>query len=155
TLSTEARGVVRACDAPLFLAKNPKSGEARFDIKSWITNQRDRLRRDMNRALREARILSRVVRHRNAPWYVKCVGACPVLYIFSPVQLIPSFIPVIGQMDDLFILWAGTKIVRRLTPAWVLAECEAQVELRARMKASKSASQPKQVYNAIATQQAD
>jgi uncharacterized membrane protein YkvA (DUF1232 family) len=32
-----------------------------------------------------------------------------VAYIFSPIQLVPTFIPVIGQLDDLFVLWLGRK----------------------------------------------
>ena len=46
------------------------------------------------------------------------------MYLVSPIQLIPTFIPVIGQMDDLFVLYVGMKLVRKLTPKDVVDECE-------------------------------
>jgi uncharacterized membrane protein YkvA (DUF1232 family) len=58
-----------------------------------------------------------------------------MLYIFSPVQLIPTFIPVIGQLDDLAVLWLGMRYLRRFAPAHVLAQCEAQAELTSSRKA--------------------
>jgi uncharacterized membrane protein YkvA (DUF1232 family) len=56
----------------------------------------------------------------------KLVAACALGYILSPIQLIPTFIPVIGHLDDLFVLWLGTKLLQRFTPTGVLAECEAR-----------------------------
>jgi uncharacterized membrane protein YkvA (DUF1232 family) len=47
-----------------------------------------------------------------------------VSYLLSPVQLIPTFIPVIGQLDDIVVLLIGMKLLRRLTPCDVIAECE-------------------------------
>jgi len=61
------------------------------------------------------------------PFRSRLVAGCAVAYIFSPIQLIPTFIPVIGQLDDLFVLWLGTKLLQKLTPRAVLEECEAQV----------------------------
>ena len=42
----------------------------------------------------------------------------------SPVQLIPSFIPVIGQMDDVAVLYCGMRMIRRWAPGELIAECE-------------------------------
>ena len=50
------------------------------------------------------------------------VAASTVAYLFSPVQLIPSFIPVIGLLDDFAVLWVGLKLVRRLAPADVIRD---------------------------------
>lgn len=81
--------------------------------------------------MREARILTLILRHRSAPWSAKLVAALAVGYIFSPIQLIPSFIPVIGQLDDLSVLFIARKLVRRLTPAAILTECEGHTAARA------------------------
>jgi len=40
----------------------------------------------------------------------------------SPVQPIPSFIPVIGFLDDFLVLFLGAKLLQRIIPADVLAE---------------------------------
>lgn len=64
------------------------------------------------------------MKRSEVPWPAKAAGGCAIAYIFSPVQLIPTFIPIIGQLDDLAVLLLGTRVVRRFTPASVLTECE-------------------------------
>jgi len=49
---------------------------------------------------------------RQTPWYVKAALAAGLLYIISPYDLIPEWVPVIGIMDDiglaaLLIAWAS------------------------------------------------
>ena len=56
------------------------------------------------------------------PWHARLVAACTAGYLFSPIQLIPSFIPVIGFLDDLLVLFVGVKLVQRITPPDVLTE---------------------------------
>jgi uncharacterized membrane protein YkvA (DUF1232 family) len=70
--------------------------------------------------------LTLLLRHPNVPWHARLVAACAVVYLVSPIQLIPTFIPVIGQLDDLMVLFFGMKLLRRLTPNKILDECEAQ-----------------------------
>jgi uncharacterized membrane protein YkvA (DUF1232 family) len=53
-----------------------------------------------------------------------------MLYVVSPIQVIPTVIPIIGQMDDLVVLWAGMKLVRKFTPKKILMACEEQAGLR-------------------------
>jgi hypothetical protein len=43
--------------------------------------------------------------------------------MFSPIQLIPSYIPVIGFLDDFVVLYVGTKILHKIIPPEVFAEC--------------------------------
>ena len=57
------------------------------------------------------------------PWYAKLVAVCTAGYLSSPIQLIPSFIPVIGFSDDFFVLFLGVKLFQRIIPPGVLAEC--------------------------------
>jgi len=56
------------------------------------------------------------------PWYVKLLAALVVGYLFSPIDLIPDFIPVLGYMDDLVIVPLGLLLVVKLIPEEVLAE---------------------------------
>ncbi len=44
-------------------------------------------------------------------------------FVFSPIQLIPTFIPVSGQIDDLFVVSLGAFFVRRLVNPKLLLEC--------------------------------
>ena len=43
-------------------------------------------------------------------------------YALSPIDLIPDFIPVLGQLDDVIIVPLGIWLVFRMIPRDVLAE---------------------------------
>ncbi len=75
---------------------------------------------------KQVHLLTLLLRSSKVPWPAKIVASCSIAYVFSPIQLIPSFIPVIGQLDDVAVLFVGTKLTRKLTPSAALRECEAQ-----------------------------
>jgi len=96
---------------------------------SWWQAQRARLRRDLVSIAKQAHLLSLLIKRPEVPWPAKLAGGCAIAYLFSPIQAIPTFIPLIGQLDDLFVLFLGTKIVRKFSPATVLKECEERAEV--------------------------
>ena len=57
------------------------------------------------------------------PWYARCFAACVVGYAFSPIDLIPDPIPILGYLDDLVLVPLGILLARRMIPDAVLAEC--------------------------------
>src|ERR1700704_4468666 len=77
---------------------------------------------------KEAYVFYLVFKHPRTPWYARLVAACSAAYLFSPIQLIPSFIPVIGFMDDVLVLFLGAKLLYRITPPDVLKECRERAE---------------------------
>lgn len=64
-------------------------------------------------------------RHPNTPILAKVLAVCLVAYAFSPIDLIPDFIPVLGLLDDAVILPLGIIVIVRLLPSEVLGECRA------------------------------
>lgn len=62
-------------------------------------------------------------RHPGTPLLAKVIAAALVAYAFSPIDLVPDFIPVLGYLDDLIILPAGIWLVLKLIPPPVLAQC--------------------------------
>ena len=72
---------------------------------------------------REVFALYFAVRDPRVPWYAKAVAACVVAYAFSPIDLIPDPIPVLGYLDDLVLLPLGVLAVRVMISEEVLAEC--------------------------------
>ncbi len=70
----------------------------------------------------EGHALYLAYRDPRVPWYAKVFAACALGYLFSPIDLIPDFIPVIGYLDDLLLVPLFLLIARRLIPADVLAE---------------------------------
>jgi uncharacterized membrane protein YkvA (DUF1232 family) len=79
--------------------------------------------RQQARALKvEAHAVFLASKDPRVPWYAKALAACVLAYLFSPIDLIPDFIPVIGHLDDLILVPAGLLLVIRLIPADVMAE---------------------------------
>lgn len=60
------------------------------------------------------------------PWYARLWAAAVVVYAFSPLDLIPDPIPIIGYLDDLILVPLGILIAIRLIPPAVLAEARAE-----------------------------
>ncbi|MEK0179820.1 MAG: DUF1232 domain-containing protein [Oscillatoriales cyanobacterium] len=57
------------------------------------------------------------------PWYARMLAGVTVAYAFSPIDLIPDFIPILGYLDDLIIVPFGIWLVIKMIPPEVLAEC--------------------------------
>ena len=60
-------------------------------------------------------------RHPDTPWFAKALAIVVVAYAFSPIDLIPDFIPVLGYLDDLILVPLGIYFTLRLIPPHVLA----------------------------------
>jgi len=61
------------------------------------------------------------------PWYAKALIFFVVAHTFSPIDLIPDFIPVLGYLDDLIITPGGLWLAVRLIPPEVLEEARGKV----------------------------
>ena len=53
-------------------------------------------------------------------WGARVFAACVVGYAFSPIDLIPDFIPVIGYLDDLVLIPLGIKLALLMIPENVM-----------------------------------
>jgi uncharacterized membrane protein YkvA (DUF1232 family) len=67
-------------------------------------------------------------RDPRVPWYAKAATGVVVAYAFSPIDLIPDFVPVLGYLDDLVLVPLGVLAVRRMIPPAVLADCRARAD---------------------------
>jgi uncharacterized membrane protein YkvA (DUF1232 family) len=76
----------------------------------------------------EAYALYLVVRHPRTPWYARAVAAAVVAYAFSPLDLIPDFIPVLGYLDDLILVPLGFALALKLVPESVKSECRQRAQ---------------------------
>src|SRR5918911_903695 len=57
------------------------------------------------------------------PWYARLFALCVVGYAFSPIDLIPDPIPILGYLDDLVLVPLGIALAIRMIPSNVLTEC--------------------------------
>ncbi len=67
-------------------------------------------------------------------WYAKAWIILIVAYAFSPIDLIPDFIPVLGYLDDLIIVPLGVFVALKMIPSQVMEE--------SRAKAAQNADRP-------------
>lgn len=84
----------------------------------------------------EVYVLYFAVRDPRVPWYAKALAGGIVAYAFSPIDLIPDFIPVLGYLDELILIPLGVLFVRRLIPASVLTDCRARAATRSQQPQS-------------------
>lgn len=76
------------------------------------------------------------------PWYAKVFTAIVVGYAFSPIDLIPDPIPVLGYLDDLVLIPLGVFLALKMIPPAVMVEC--------RLKAREVMAQGKPVNRVAA-----
>jgi uncharacterized membrane protein YkvA (DUF1232 family) len=71
---------------------------------------------------REVYALYLACKDPRVPWYARVLALCVVGYAFSPIDLIPDFVPILGQVDDLILIPLGVAAVIKLIPPAVLQE---------------------------------
>ncbi|MFA3126877.1 DUF1232 domain-containing protein [Acinetobacter pittii] len=67
-------------------------------------------------------------RHPQMPWLPKVIAVVAVAYAFSPIDLIPDFIPILGLLDEAIILPMLIWLAVRFTPQQVILDAEQQAE---------------------------
>ena len=82
----------------------------------------ERWRQRAREVRRDVVALYLACRDPRVPWYAKAFAALLVAYALSPIDLIPDFIPVLGYLDELFLLPLGIMAAVKMMPASVLAE---------------------------------
>lgn len=70
----------------------------------------------------DARMLWLALRHPHAPGWLKWGVGALVLYVLSPVDLIPDVVPLLGVVDDVVLLPLAIRFMLRKLPAALRAE---------------------------------
>jgi uncharacterized membrane protein YkvA (DUF1232 family) len=89
---------------------------------------------------RDAHALYLAARDPRVPWYAKAVALAVAAYAFSPIDLIPDFIPVVGYLDDLIIVPLGIALVVRMIPPDIMAEHRASASIAGDQPVSRTAA---------------
>jgi uncharacterized membrane protein YkvA (DUF1232 family) len=76
----------------------------------------------INKIKEELEVLKRISTHPRLPRRCKILAAFLIIYALSPIDLIPDFIPVLGQLDDLIVLPIGLWILYKMVPADIKEE---------------------------------
>ena len=75
-----------------------------------------RVKKQVGNVGRDLAVLRLALKDPRTPWYAKAVAGVVVFYALSPIDLIPDFIPIIGQLDDLIVVPLGLKLASKLVP---------------------------------------
>jgi uncharacterized membrane protein YkvA (DUF1232 family) len=85
----------------------------------------------------EVIVYQMVLRDSRTPWYAKAILGLAIGYLLMPFDLIPDFIPILGQLDDILIVPGLVALALKLIPPDIIADC------RAKVKAGESQLVPK------------
>ena len=75
----------------------------------------------------DARLLWRALKHPLAPGWLKPAVALVVLYVLSPVDFIPEFVPILGVMDDVVLVPLAIRFILNRLPPRLRDEIEGRV----------------------------
>ncbi len=87
-----------------------------------------KLKQQAKRLKTELYALYLACRDPRVPWYARAFAACVVGYAFSPIDLIPDFIPILGYLDDLILVPLGIALVLKMIPPEVMVECRVKAQ---------------------------
>jgi uncharacterized membrane protein YkvA (DUF1232 family) len=76
----------------------------------------------------EFTLYQRLAKHPDTPWLAKLLFGLAVGYLLLPFDLIPDFIPVLGQLDDMVIIPLLIYFALKLTPDSVIASCREELK---------------------------
>lgn len=80
-------------------------------ISSWLSRPLS-----LRSLVAQGRLALRLLREPRVPMPLKSVPLLAFLYVVSPIDLVPDFIPGLGQLDDLGIILAALELFVRLSP---------------------------------------
>ena len=81
-----------------------------------------RIKKQVGNVGRDLAVLRLALKDPRTPWYAKARVGLVVFYALSPIDLIPDFIPMIGQLDDLIVVPLGLKLASKLVPKPLMEE---------------------------------
>jgi len=88
----------------------------------------DKLKSLTKQLKREFAVYRLVLKHPQTPWVAKLFLGLAVGYLLLPFDLIPDFIPIIGQLDDVVIIPALLYLALLFIPKWIIQSCREQVK---------------------------
>ena len=92
-------------------------------MKSTLGARYAKLKRRARRLKRQVWTVYLALRDPATPWAARAIIVATLAYAASPIDLIPDFIPVLGQLDDLVIMPAMIALALRLIPPEAAARC--------------------------------
>lgn len=93
----------------------------------------EKLKRWAGRLKAEVQALYLAYQDPRVPLYARLFAALVVGYAFSPIDLIPDPVPVLGYLDDLVLIPQGAALAIRMISTPLLAECREKARRASRV----------------------
>ena len=87
-----------------------------FRVGSWLARPWI-----LKALLFDVRLAARLLREPAVPLVTKAVMPLALMYMISPIDVLPDFIPVFGQLDDLALVYVALKLFLRVCPPAAVA----------------------------------
>lgn len=93
-----------------------------------MSNMLEKWKQKARKLKKQVFIANQAYRDPRLPWSAKIATAIVLAYAFSPIDLIPDFIPILGYLDDLILIPVGISMVIKLIPLEVWNDAKLKVE---------------------------
>jgi uncharacterized membrane protein YkvA (DUF1232 family) len=117
-------------------------------VKSPFAGSETLLERDM---LDQARLAWRLYRDPRVNWLKNAVPMLALLYFIWPIDVLPDFLPGVGQLDDVGVVVAClllmVKVLPSIAPAWLIDEHLEAMGLRRRKPEPSSQTTPATMFD--------
>jgi uncharacterized membrane protein YkvA (DUF1232 family) len=117
-------------------------------VKSAFAGSETLLERDM---IDQARLAWRLYRDPRVNWLKNAIPLLALLYFLWPIDVLPDFLPGVGQLDDVGVVVACILLMVRalptIAPGWLVDEHLAAMGLRQRPADPPPASTPAAVFD--------
>src|SRR5687768_4587014 len=70
----------------------------------------------------------RLAKDPRVPARVKLILPAPLIYFFTPINLVFEWVPLIGQLDDIGVVMLAVGAFLKACPRWLVAEHAARLE---------------------------
>ncbi len=90
----------------------------------------EKLKSKAKQLKREVLALWFAARDARTPWYAKGFALIVTAYAFSPIDLIPDFVPVLGYLDDRVLIPAGIALCIKLIQPEIMQACREKADLK-------------------------
>jgi len=72
------------------------------------------------RLISSIRLVWKLLTDSRVPFWVRIALPLALIYVISPIDILPDFIPVMGRVDDIIAIVAGIMILLKLAPKKVV-----------------------------------
>lgn len=68
------------------------------------------------------RLIWKLLTDSRVPFWIRIALPLALIYVISPIDILPDFIPVMGRVDDIIAIVAGIMILLKLAPKKVVKQ---------------------------------